>query len=493
MRLPMEIAQPKEPRPVLPYQPYQSRQPSRICQWLGRRSYWSIALALILPVIAVNGFHLLRAFERAVPRGLIDWTEGYLLFAAICLPGAVRKLSWRRGLAMLAIAGGIYEVQSKVWWGGFIEYPLELLLWFVPTIGFCHWLAEPTRRVRVLLWTLGLTTAIAFVVPTISQPLSYTDVLLWRHGIALAFVLHWILIAGLIWFAIAVAERLALPKHIVLKLIAIATAIASIVCFAVYFGKVEYRLALWSLRYGYPYTRLNAVSIVKTEWSPDSEAELWDVVESGNWSPRTTNNDICLGACVELLCRQNRSVAANRLALLLQRKPSAALADSAAPYLAAERHYEVAPELMRFALIGSETEQSRKALIAMRIPQEAFLILRYQSLNQLSAAGHTGRVDAKAESQLAGIFGKDIGPKLIDWTHLYDTSINTVPTPLTKAEADDVNRVISAMVVYWKVLDRVTETARSLDVPLPNLEVAGTDAFVREIKNYRAAATRPSR
>jgi hypothetical protein len=81
---------------------YKARRPSlnsRIAHWITRRPHWLIALGLMLAVMALSVSPLERFgnFWRA------DW---YLPAVMLFLPGAIRRLSWRQALVMVATAGG---------------------------------------------------------------------------------------------------------------------------------------------------------------------------------------------------------------------------------------------------------------------------------------------------------------------------------------------------------------------------------------------------
>jgi hypothetical protein len=457
----------------------------RIAKWISQRSYWVIALSLVLPTVAIIQFGFLN---RA------DGLSLYLPLTALFLPDAVRQLSWRKGLLIALIAVVVAAIDSTAW-NVAMPYPLGLIAWFSPVIGACHWAFNPPRKRRFLAWTLGLTAAVAFLIPAIVEPVRYvnlTTVIPIRGGERIldpTYTLYWLLLAVSIWTAITVAENLANSDDLMVKSL---TAIGFAACgtwFFLFFEVLIYPIATWSLAGDRLFDRSYAAKILETHYGSDTEQVFWKTLESANWS-KSPDLDDYRRTCINVLFSRHPSAAAQRLALLLRQKPSAILAAYAAPILAQERRYDAAPELMRYALLDGN--DATAALESMHVPQAALAVLRQQAFTEALVSGRAedpnSPIGANYERRLAGILGKDIGPNRNDWLDFYKKVVEQLPTPLSLSQARETDRVAKAILSYFAIAGRLQRTGRFTTIPSPNLDVAGSTALEHEIQQYNTIA-----
>ena len=167
------------------------------------------------------------------------------------------------------------------------------------------------------------------------------------------------------------------------------------------------------------------MSILQTRNDAADSTVLWQAIEradwsaeaqDGNWEADYRNN------CIKMLGQRDPAATAERLSVFLRNRPSAQLASYAAPILAQEHHYEAVPVLMRFALLDSFAGDPGDALISMKVPQAALVIIRRDLL-----IARRPEVFPDYEKELAALLGEDAGPVLGDWTRLYARRDRSAP------------------------------------------------------------------
>ena len=186
---------------------------------------------------------------------------------------------------------------------------------------------------------------------------------------------------------------------------------------------------------------------------------------------------------IHLLAQADRAETARRLSELLLRRPRERLAAEAAPLLAECRRYECAPLLYRYALADSADRFSPEltdALIAMRIPQAAELILISTMRSEYLAKrdmmieamlsvkqwpgiyGHSRGVSSEDRKRLMKLLHHDAGLILADWIEYYDENIETLETPLTPEQQLEMERTGECFEIYLRAerVWRRIETAR---------------------------------
>jgi hypothetical protein len=294
--------------------------------------------------------------------------------------------------------------------------------------------------------------------------------------------------------AIPAAERFSNEKRRAGKWVAIILTAMCAVWFLVFFHIIVYHVAVQSLAQRGLFDQNYALSILQTRHNETDDKVLWKIVESTDWKKKLNpDGDDYRQRFIQILAQHDRAGAAAHLSSLLRQRPFSSLADAAAPILAAEHRYEAAPELMRYALLDAgQMNPAEEALVSMRIPQAALVILREQAFGQSTVFGSPDTSDSQIwpdyEHRLASLLGKDIGRNWGDWVRFYSDSVDHVPTPLTPNQASEVSHVALAITKYWSTEDRLQGSGRVGSIPAPNLDVPGTSALEHEIDKFSAAA-----
>jgi hypothetical protein len=464
-------------------------------QWMARIPEWMIALGLIIAVLLT---------DRLFTHFRYSWqAHMYLHYAAVFLPGAVRRWNWRDGLLLAAVAGITYSLDDNIW-RHFIPYPLDIITWWIPVVGLCNWMISPARRASTLIRTLIFTSAVAVIVPSIDEPLRYMQ----RFGIpfephapsiwariGVPYLAYWLLISVLTWLAIPAAVKIAERTSRIAYSISVMGVSACAAWFIVFFEFVVFRVAQQSVVSDTPFDRNYSVAILELRQSPGDFDAMWRSIAPLDWSQPPRFVPDYRQSCVDALARHDPPATARRLSEMLRQKPGKFLAEAAAPVLAQEHRYETAPELMRYALLDSTNAVT--ALDAMNIPQAAAAILHDQAASDAWFNGKRETADSTInparQRSLAKLLGRDVGPRWGDWLHFYDQVVNTLPTPLSAEENADVNRVSHAIANFTSIHHALQQAGLEKTVPAPNLDVPGTTALVTEIETYLGAAEKLAR
>lgn len=464
------------PGPIIPLNYRAARRPgvSRLRRRLKALPLWAVAVALLLPVLCFDqlGFSDRLPFLRLSPSSAVV-ELAYL--TALFLPGAVRRLKARDGLVMLALAAA--------WWGlrqGEARHPLPLpfpysYLWASATVlvvGVGEWLLARPRSPRSLLWLAVFSLAAGCVLALLCEPLLFTN-----HELSLPQVgggtrivplgpfLYTPLLAVLTWLAVpaslaigrdgATGSTGAMGRRRSGIAGGVSAALAAV--FLLFFHVLLYPLARRSVAGRGPFSRSAAVSILSVLGSPGDRATLWTALEKADWAQPEQMNGFSRDyrkACLDALAALDGADTARRLGQMLLDHPSRALASFGAKLLAEQHRDEVAPILLRYALLGDD--ECTGALEVMGVPHAALAVIQAASTfdrpnrQQADFAISPGR-----REQLTRLLGADAGPMISDWTSYYDRVADHLPTRLAGPVAAEVKRVTAAMEAYWTAFDRL--------------------------------------
>ena len=473
---PALVAQPPQPQGRL----------RRLANWL---PYWAIALLLLIP----GSLHEYAA-RRWLWRSLSDvpLADQVFVVCLLFLPGAIKRWSWRHALVM-TLAGGAA-------WG--IVYPLRLLSWpqdtlfpfrlwaeitlLVLMVGLAESLLTHKASRQTLAWIGGASLGVASGLCVIVRLIFWCDWLVYvptgqwsRTSWALSRVVYVPLMALLCWLAVPEALRTGPQTSRLRRLMFSSAAGFALAIFILFFSVLAYPLAEWSLTGSGPVAKYNAAWILDLRGRESDYEMIWRELEKSDWeTPLLYASDAFLqrpdwcnlrSASVEILARHDPAGTAEKLSGLLLSKPSAALAEVAAPVLAQNRRYETAPVLMRYALHGNiwwSGEQCEKALEQMQVPQVAAVLLHQAAIRAYSRHIDPGssdfEIDQELRVRLVAILGQDAGPNFKAWARLYDEVVNHVPTPVPDTIRSETNWVVHCFTVYWKTYDRWYSARRRL-------------------------------
>jgi hypothetical protein len=474
----------------LDYSSTRDARAARMRAWFQRLPHVVIALTLMTPVWA------LRYTTFDIPgsinvNGAIERVADFLFYAALFLPGALRRINIRHALIMLTLAATYYGFDTaSQWWPPERPFPYSLLAWAaapVMVVGLAEWALSGQRTSHSLLWITVAALTVGCAVPLIQNPLDFTGATVtFRLGSGSRFVtpwgrlIEWPLFAFLTWAAIPVALKAAREGRRYLRFALAGVAAASLAAFLLFFHVGMYRLARISLRGDGPFSRSWSAAIFETRGSPSDFQAVWEALANADWSqpqsfypPEEYRKD-----CVRVLSRIDRVAAARHLAALLRDRPSELLATWSADLLAEERRYEAVPELMRYALVGES--KCTRALEAMNVPQAALPILRFvATYGRPAPLTPDFFIPAHERERLVRLLGGDAGAYLSDWTSYYDARAEALPTPLAPDVAAQTERVIDAMTWYDQALTRLYEAKCRLFVR--RLEADGMTAYLNQL------------
>jgi hypothetical protein len=491
-------------------------------RWFGRRSHWFIALTTLgflwIALVLLFGFGLSNSANE-----LVFVVSGVSLF----IPGAIRRGNVKHVLAMSAL--GIIAPFLTDWAiSPFIRSNSYLLwyvlwpAWMITLVGVGEWLAAPGGSLRVLAWvTLACLSATAcFAV------LHFTVYHIPALGIV-ADIVSLTVITLATWIAVPAGFRLANVKRRGIKNVALGVALTLAGFCAAMFTSGFYSLAKTSLLGSGPFSKNYGVQLLAHRGRESDFEFIFDRLRRADWSepftfpPGTSMTaDDWRETAVRLLIRYDADWAGTRLAGLLIEQPSRQLIDMTDGLFVEKKRYETAPLYMRYALLDSiqpsyfalvGDDRYKLALQELEVPQvvRAWLTEAFYSsiLSEVLRARAEGRnpdledvellVFDEFREKMAERLGADAGPYMSDWETLYEARISTVPTPLSKAQQDEIERVIRCIEQYdsalgnWhdvveqsKLQARVTATKPAApDWDVPTIEALEVEVlrFVREV------------
>jgi hypothetical protein len=463
--------------------------------WIARLPGWLLAAILTSLATAVTFIpieHLL--YERS--GRFYSVPVDVLPIVALFLTGAVRRLNWRHAIILAVVAVAAWWLADVCHRNVRVGFPYSMFYWQVPLLALLEWILDRPRRVGALLCVMAFSLIIVCILPAVELltydkffvvPLPFGS----RCHIAASLLISLPVIGAVTWLAISAAQRLALRQDSRAVQTAVTFTILSLAWFITFFHYEVYKLALRSLVKGTPFDRSTALWVLQARMNSGDEAEIWRLFESRKWQPGFTGDPDTHGQSMRILAEHDPSGAAIRLSSLLRMRPGPRLAESAAMLFATEHRYETAPELMRYALTDSGQSRATEALESMSIPQAALAVLRDDADQRWGVVGGTIAPDSTinpwTEQRLAKLLGKDVGAKWWDWSRLYDSTVDTCPTPLSATEKSEVDRVARAITMYWSASSRLAGAGSATRVPEPNFDIPTTAGLEDEIRRYCAA------
>lgn len=462
--------------------------------------HWLIAIFLLLPVFViaysgVRGRYFLSSYTA------FNHSVSFLYAVTLFIPGAVRRLRWEHLLVMAclaAVAFGFDQLMTGPW----LHLPFEYGRLFATAVPILlvasgEWVLSRPRSPRAIGWLLALSVSVACVVVVTYSALDFTGSitipqvgaghlrvapgnLIYRPMLA---VLTWIAIPAALGLGRHVAEEDAAASRLAPRRakICVAVVVVSVSVFLLFFHVLLGPLAERSLARGHgPFSRRNAVCILMTRPGTHEQTLLWQALEETDWSaPRLPSDsqvdeELCplLVNCVAAL---DEAGAARRLSGMVLRRPSHELTGACAMLFARQQRRETVPLLLRYALSGSSG--CTQALVAMRVPCAALAILREASLYDRPAPlAADFPIRRGHRDELIQVLGFDAGPRLSDWSTLYDRRIAQLPSGLSEQETAEVARVSQVIARYWKAEGRLYEGQSALFVR--RMEKAGNASFI---------------
>ena len=477
-------------------------------RWFWSRGHWFFALAtmgLLWLAVAPFGMDLSETYHEVVFFGI-----GIALF----IPGAIRRGSAKQVIAM-SVLSALTSVVADWAIAPFVGHD-RFLLWYVlwpvamiVLVGIGEWLIAPGGSLRSLAWIAGtcLTAAVGFAALFfVVRSMRGTDSI--THGVSLA------LLAIVTWIVVPAGFKLADTERRSTQFAAVGGAVNAMAFGVLMFTSGIYWLAQTSLLGYGPYTQQYGSVLLDYRGRESDYEFILDSLRRADWSEpfSAIDRDDWRTTGVQLLIRHDKDWAATRLAGLLVDQPSRPLIDMTDGLFVEKRRYETVPVYMRYALTDSRqlsylalTEPSRysAALQELEVPEVMHAWLTKAAytavISELLRARDEGRepavnaqkvlVSDDLRQRLAERLGEDVGPYFTDWEILYEARIESLPTPLSESQRDELQRVIRADKQYASALkewhDFADQAQRTgIEPAKPDWDVPTTSAFEAEIQRF---------
>lgn len=437
---------------------------------------------------------------------------------SLFVPGAIRRRNVKHVLAMCAF--GTVAPFLTDWVVSLFISPDRFLLWYVlwpaawmTLIGVVEWLMAPGGSIRVLAW-------IAFACQSATAGFGVLFFLVRRtwETSSVAYSVSLVLMALVTWIAVPWGFRLASSTRRRAPFLALGAALTMVTFCVFMFTSGIYSLAKASLLGYGPYSQRSASLLLDFRGRESDYEFIFDRLCDADWSkpdPTMTARD-WRKTSVEVLIRHDEDWATARLADLLVEQPSRTLIDMTDGLFVEKTCYETVPIYMRYALADSRehsyfalvgANRYKLALQELGVPHvvHAWLIDRTYSavFAEMVRASDEGRepnlegIDILVSNELrmymVEILGEDAGPHLSDWEMFYEARIESLPTPLSEAQQDELERVIRCDEQYiialaeWR--DFVKQTTlqawvQAVKPTEPDWDVPTTGALEEEVMRF---------
>ncbi|MBM4020081.1 MAG: hypothetical protein FJ288_17480 [Planctomycetes bacterium] len=451
----------------------------RLLAWL---PHWTIAAALLVPVLIAEMGSLLVLvpwFQSQPAEGL---AESALVIAALSLPGAIKRLRTWDAAVMIAVAAatfmatvlllrvripalGAFPVRA----GTVAAYAAMAL-----GVGLAEMLLTGRRSWRAVGWVLTAAAAAACAATIVDHFSAWADVRInipvapKARGLLTAYHAAQMALAVLMWTAIPAALAAAEGGRTRRRLTAAALA-ASAALFAGLFGLAAYPLAERSLDGNGPFPKYRAALLLEWRRRPSDFERLAGDLEAADWTqgPSSDAPADWRSVYVGVLARHDAAAAAERMSRLLVSRPAPTLAWFTAGLLAQQKRYETAPVLMRYALrLADESRACTAAIEDMGVPEAAYVHLLVLAARRgpPTALEETEdfELDADDRQYLAAVLATDAGPNFQDWVKAYGGAVRDVPTPLPAEAAAEIARIIAAFDTYRRSAASIREARLTL-------------------------------
>lgn len=466
---------PQSPDP-LDYASRSTKRNRRAARFIGGMPLWLIALLLLLPIWILDHFNFssdLGSIEEFFKR----YGARFLYFAALFLPGSIKRLNWRQVLIMLPLSAASWALDLG--WSSFKgDSEVPLLFGLEPAMAIVgvtlsEQLFLPKRSGKSIVWAIAIALAAGCTVAFIDGFLNFTGrtssfelpaIGGWYQA-SWAYLLYSPLVALLAWTSIPLAQKLPLMRTRSTRLAGGAMAVSLIAIYFLFFQVWMYSLAIDALRGSGPFSRGMAVAILKIHDNSSVRQELWHALETADWSqPQSyTGGNEYRRYCIDVLAARDPGGTARRLAEMLRKNPSKILARFSAKLLGDEKVYGTVPILTRYALLDEDT--CTRALESMHLPVAALAILRHAAIWHVTGAAPAPQnfpLDPSERTRLEKLLDKDAGPNSLDWAHYYDQVANTIPSPLSPDQTTETQKVTDAFISYWNATQRLENAADKL-------------------------------
>ncbi len=475
-----------------------------------------MALVLIFPILLLGHLEVLTRISWLSEGQREQQIIMLLMFAVLFVTGALKRWKWRHVVIMLA-AGlvGCAVLLGLAWvLPAGSGRPIVIGVAAVPFVilGIAELLLTRQRSWRGIVWMIGAAVAVAAISDLAKAVTWLGD---WNISLpnrwgtqayAISGLIDWPLTAILVWTLVPLCLRAsqANPGWAVGFLF-----LLPCVLNGSFVKGLSLPLARQSVLGEGPFERQTSIVWLASYGSDADMDALWRELEASPWRYSSYRQPLdgkehWQAAAIAALAARDAAGAAQRLSVLLRQKPSVTIAEDSAAWFARQQRYETVPLLVRYALAENSTPCT-DALEKMELPVAALAIMRNHIVFEVRLTGRAPvAMPQSVQQQLYRLLGRDVGPKPRDWFTLYDTVIDSLPTPLPKNVQEETTRVVAAIASYWKSSnewarvciwraqrmrlsdrDRQAEAEKLRDmIQPPDWDVVTTEQLEREVDSF---------
>lgn len=438
----------------------------------------SVAVAVALTFVDVFLRHVVRGHVASwYDPDLMNRVSAVLFTASVFLPGSVLRRNGRHVVLMLMLALAVATVRVVGPESAESLLALVLSIWnpallFV-TITVAEFMLNRAFSIGEIRWSIGVGIAMAAVFFVIDRWIAWAD---WRIGGAtplggipvggyyLREFVHWPLCAALAWGGVVLQERVFDSRSEGFR---IGVAFAGLGVFAILACFIQLSVTTFasrSIHDGMPFRRAYGVRLLLLKPSAANREFVWEAVANDPWmepldadaEERDRLGDWRIVG-VRRLDELDGADTARRLSARLRERPTAFLAQVAAPYLAQHRRCESLPLLLRFAYLGEDA--CVEALESLRVPQVVDVIM-CEWFDAETAPGmpmddtRTCPADhdwatANTRWRLGRLLGRDVGRTPREWIEAYRSWVESAPGGSCGPEQQkELDRVAAAMTKF---------------------------------------------
>ncbi|HWC88172.1 MAG TPA: hypothetical protein VG433_00895 [Pirellulales bacterium] len=429
----------------------------------------------LCPVVIIA---VVLAVAAQVDAHFFDWGRYVVPFVPF-VPGAIQRTNVLHFLLAIVCGFLIFWLQAALrhvnledlYVISYLVYPATVML---PVAAMEWWQRGRPGRVR-LAAVLAASLAAACIFAIVQTSLACTErtvsVTTGDRAVTttytLANLVYYPLESLLLWLAIPMGLTASERR----RGIVLGASAAAVVLYVACFTWIIFDFARRSLAGEGPFSRASAAMLLARRGDDADIAALWQAVETADWDePAYSPNDYRF-RCIDLLAKQNSASAAYRLAKLLEVENRRQLATVAAPLMAEYRVFDAVPVLLRFACADGDAA-CIAALQKLRVPQVGIALLfwgaveesskaksealRQDRVNSSLAPAHL-KVPDRLRKELVSLLGDIKGTTFADWEQHYRQVIDQRPTPLSKEQARQADRVVEAFRQLWPLEARWSE------------------------------------
>ena len=431
-----------------------------------------VAACSILAMVALNIVILLSPpMPSPFGHAAMMYGSSLLMMLLLFLPGSLFPVRWPEVAAMaaLAVIATVIETNSTNDMNELLHikgtaintFGVLLLFTLGETIRSKGFAARPLIAVSALACSAGMVylvffqfavlTGTAFMVP--GQSFLSFNTIVTVSGLPFSAALGW----SSILVGIRIADRWR-TTSLIWAIAGACTVSATVLSLTLWHWTPYFACSI--LETGNPVPRVTGVRLLTLYGSESDSEYLWNLLADRRLATPSEPTEYPIDSTswraivIDVLIDKDDAPAIERLAATVRRNPCRALVSETAGLLSANRRFETAPELMRWALYADD--RCLRALEQMHVREVAMPLVYYStpiasmdrnSIDRGQAPfGKTSGLE-NLDRRVASILRHAVLPEQAEtWLDNYEDRLNAIPASLDAAQEKEVRQVISAFV-----------------------------------------------